>query len=353
MIRFNPRKNARMKINLFLLGAALAIVLPLGACSRKPHATAYENDLHPVAVRVQTVESKPHVATEEVTGSVRAKLSSVIEAKSTGRIEKMLVVPGQRVKQGEVLVQLDAREIQAKLDQARAVRDQSETNLKRYTALLANKVTPQADFDNAQSANRVAQAALAEAETNLGYMTITAPFDGVITKKSADVGDLATPGKTLLEIEDPTAIRFEADVPEAIIGNIAAGARMAVRSGTLEMTGTMSEIAPVADAQSRTFLVKLDLPQTPGLRTGQFGRVAVPLSETSVLRIPVSAVVQRGQMEIVFIVQNGRVQLRLVKTGKRFGDEVELVSGIEAKEQIVVENVSRLTDGQRVEVQSK
>ena len=342
-----------MKNHPFLTGAALVLVLALGACSKKPHEMALGDDLPAVAVHVQTVESKPHVATEEVTGSVRAKLHSGIEAKITGRIEKMLVVPGQRVKQGEVLVQLDAREIQAKLDQARAVRDQSETNLKRYTALLANKVTPQAEFDNVQSANRVAKAALAEAETNLGYMTITAPFDGVITRKSADVGDLATPGKTLLEIEDPAALRFEADVPEAIIGSIAAGASMPVRSGTLEITGTVSEIAPVADAQSRTFLVKLDLPQTPGLRTGQFGRVAVPLSETSVLRIPVSAVVQRGQMEIVFVVEKGRAQLRLVKTGKRFGDEVELVSGIEAKEQVAVENVSRLADGQRVEVQSK
>ncbi|MCX6966178.1 MAG: efflux RND transporter periplasmic adaptor subunit [Verrucomicrobia bacterium] len=340
-----------MKPNVLLLGAALALFL--GACSKKPHTAVQENELPPAMVRVQTVEARPHVATEEVTGSVRAKLHSVIEAKSTGRIEQFLVAPGQRVKQGEVLVKLDVREIQAKLDQARAVRDQSENNLKRYTALLANKVTPQAEFDNVQSANRVAKAALAEAETNLGYMTITAPFDGVITRKSADVGDLATPGKALLEIQDPASLRFEADVPEGIIGSAEAGAGMTVRTGTLEMTGTVSEIAPVADAQSRTFLVKLDLPQTPGLRTGQFGRVAVPVSQTSVLRIPVSAVVQRGQMEIVFVIQNGRAQLRLVKTGKRFGNEVELVSGIEAKEVVAVDNAAKLADGQRVEVQSK
>ena len=345
--------NVRMKTTRLFLGAALVALLPLGACSKKPRTTVHENDQPPVTVRVQTVEAKPHIGTEDVTGSVRAKLHAAIEAKITGRIEKMLVAPGQRVKQGEPLAQLDAREIQAKLDQARAVRDQSEINLKRSTALLANKVTSQAEFDNAQSANRVAKAALAEAETNLGYMTIVAPFDGVITRKAADVGDLAAPGKTLLEIEDPTTLRFEADVPEAIIGSVESGASMSVRSGTLELTGTVSEIAPAADAQSRTFLVRLDLPQAPGLRAGQFGRVAVPVSETSVLRIPVSAVVQRGQMEIVFVVTNGRAQLRLVKTGKRFGSEVELVSGIEGKEQVVVENVSRLTDGQRVEVQSK
>lgn len=329
------------------------LVLSFGACSKKPHETVLGDDLPAVTIRVQTVESKPHVATEDVTGSVRAKLHSVIEAKVVGRIEKMRVVPGQMVKQGEVLVELDAREIQAKLDQAKAVRDQSERDLQRYTALIANKVTTQAEFEAVQSRNRVAKAALAEAETTLGYMTIGAPFGGVITRKSADVGDLASPGKTLLEIEDPAALRFEADVPEAIIASIESGAKLSVRIGAVEVVGTVSEIAPVADSQSHTFLVKLDLPQSHGLRTGQFGRVAVPVSETSVLRIPASAVVQRGQMEIVFVVQKGRAQLRLVKTGKRFGDEVELVSGIEAHEQVAVENVSRLTDGQRMEVQPK
>lgn len=342
-----------MKNYPFLTGAILGLVLSLGACSKKPHETALGDVLPAVAVRVQTVESKPHVATEEVTGSVRAKLRSVIEAKMVGRIEKMHAVPGQVVKAGEVLVELDAREVQAKLDQAKAVRDQSERDLKRYTALIANKVTTQAEFEAVQSRNRVAKAALDEAETALGYMTITAPFGGVITRQSADVGDLASPGKALLEIEDPAALRFEADVPEAIIGSIEAGAKLLVRIGSVEVVGAVSEIAPVADVQSRTFLVKLDLPQTHGLRTGQFGRVAVPVSATSILRVPASAVVQRGQMEIVFVVQNGRAQLRLVKTGKRFGDEVELVSGIEAQEQVAVENVAKLTDGQRVEVQSK
>ena len=341
-----------MKIHRLLSRSTLALALSLGACS-KPHESPQQAELPVVIVRVQTVEGKPHVATEEVPGSVRAKLHSAIEAKSTGRIEKMLVVPGQRVKRGEVLVALDAREIQAKLDQARAVLDQSAKNLQRYTSLLASKATTPAEFDTVQSANRVAKAVLAEAETNLGYMTIVAPFDGVITRRPTDVGDLASPGKTLLEIEDPAALRFEADVPEAIIGSIQAGIRMAIRTGTLEIMGTVSEITPVADVQSRTFLVKLDLPQTPGLRTGQFGRVAVPVSETSVLRIPASALILRGQMEIVFVVDGGRARLRLVKTGKRFSNEIEVVSGIENKEQVVVENVARLTDGQRVEVQIK
>ena len=128
-----------MKTHLFLLGTAIATALSLGACSKKPDLAAPENEGPPVLVRVQTVEAKPHIATEEVTGSVRAKLRSVIEAKSMGRIETMLVAPGQRVKRGDVLVQLDAREIQAKLDQARALGESAAAPLpatvKRITLL--------------------------------------------------------------------------------------------------------------------------------------------------------------------------------------------------------------------------
>lgn len=342
-----------MKTHLLLIGATLGFGLLLGACQKKPQVKGGGDELPPVNIRVQTVQAKPHIATEDVTGSVRPKLQTAIATEGMGRIEKMLVVPGQRVKRGDVLVRLDAREAQAKLDQARAVFEQSAKSLQRYTALVASKAAAQADYDTALANHGVAKATLAQAETAVAYMTVVAPFDGVITKKSADVGDLASPSKAILEMEDPGALRFEADVPEAVIGSVKPGEALAVQSGTVSITGTVSEVTPVADAQSRTFLVKLDLPSTPGLRTGQFGRAAVPVSETTVLRIPASAVVRRGQMEIVFVIDKGHAQLRLVKTGKRFGNEVEVVSGIEDGEQVATENVARLVDGQRVEAQAQ
>jgi RND family efflux transporter MFP subunit len=198
----------------------------------------------------------------------------------------------------------------------------------------------------------VADAAATQARTLLGYTRVTAPFAGVITRKYADVGDLASPGKPLLEMEDAHALQLETDVPEAVIGRLVLGDKLGVRvSGVSnEFTGVVSEIAPSADPNSRTFLVKLDLPPTPGLRAGQFGRVAVPVGETSALRVPASAVVQRGQMELLFVVIKGHAQMRIVKTGKRVGDEVELVSGVDAGEQVVVDGATRLTDGQPVEV---
>lgn len=333
-----------MKPNLFLLAGITAALTGCGHQSE----TATPSSLPTISVQVQSIESKTRIATEEVVGTVRAKLRSVIEAKVSGKIEKLLVVPGQQVKAGELLAVIDAREVQARYDQAIALKQQAEADLKRLTSLLEQKVLSQAEFDNAQARARVTLAGVTEAETMLDYTKVTAPFAGVITRKHADVGDLATPGKPLLELEDSTTLRLEADVPEAVVGKLKLGDKLPVNIASVEtgLEGVVSEIAPTADPNSRTFLVKLDLPETSGLRAGQFGRVAMPVGETTALRVPTSAVLQRGQMELVFIVSDNKAQLRLVKTGKRLGREVELVSGVSAGEKLVTENVTDLQDGQ-------
>jgi len=335
----------------YVLTTQLVVTLILTGCGHKS-GNPPPVSLPTVAVRAQMAENKSRVATEDVVGTVRARLHSVIEAKVSGKIEQMPAVPGQNVKAGDLLVQLDAREIQAHLDQAAAVRQQAESDLKRATDLFQQKILSQSEYDSAQSKFRVADAAAMEAKTLLDYTRVTAPFDGVVTRKIADVGDLAAPGKSLLEMEDARDLRLETDVPEAVIGQLTLGDRLNVRvSGvTNELTGTVSEISPSADPNSRTFLVKLDLPPTPGLRAGQFGRVAVPVGETSALRVPASAVLQRGEMELVFVVANRHAQLRIVKTGQRVGDEVELVSGVDAGELVITTGAAQLADGQAVEV---
>jgi RND family efflux transporter MFP subunit len=332
--------------------ASLAVLLTaslLVGCREKIEPSVSEN-LPSAAVRAQTVERKSRAATEDVVGTVRPKLSAAIEAKVSGRIEQMLVVPGQLVKAGDRLVLLDAHEIQSRLDQAAASRQQAESDLKRATDLIQQKILSQSEFDNAQSRFRIAAATEAEAKTMLGYTLIVAPFDGVITRKLADVGDLAGPGKPLLQMENPDTLRLEADVPEALVGNVKLGDRLVVRIAAVasEIEGTVAEMSPTADPNSRTYLVKLDLPGATGLRSGQFGRVSVPVGEASAIRVPASAVIQRGQMELVFVVASGHAQLRLIKTGSRIGDEIELVSGLNSGEQIVTEGASALTDGQPV-----
>jgi RND family efflux transporter MFP subunit len=325
----------------------LLAALGLAGCGREAEHPRPES-LPVAAARAQIAESKQRVATEEVVGTVRARLRAVIEAKVTGKIDELLAVPGQNVKAGDRLVTVDAREAQARYEQARAVRQQAESDLKRFTTLFEQKILSQSEFDAAQSKFRVADAAMNEAEAMLGYTKVTAPFDGIITRKYADVGDLAAPGKPLLEMEDARQLRLEADVPEAVVDRIKLGDRLPVRIASQEaiLEGAVSEIAPASDPNSRTFLVKLDLPSAPGLRAGQFGRVAMPVGETSAIRVPASAVVQRGQMELVFIATDGRAQLRLIKTGERIGNEVEVVSGLSAGESVVVDGAAQLRDGQ-------
>ncbi len=335
--------NLRIKLTLLLPLVALA----LAGCGHQPES-ADAKSLPAATVRVQTVERKSRVATEEVVGTVQAKLRSVIEAKVIGKLSQMVVVPGQKVKRGELLANVEAQEVQSRLDQALAVRQQAEADLKRSAALLEQKILSQSEYDAAQSKFRIADSAVKEAETMQGYTKVTAPFNGTVTRKHADVGDLAAPGKPLLEMEDSTALRLEADVPEAVVGKLTLGDKLPVRIAALEaeLAGVITEISPTADPSSRTFLVKLDLPAAGSLRAGQFGRVAMPVGETVALRVLATAVVQRGQMEIVFVVAEQCAQLRLIKTGKRIGAEVELVSGVSSGEVVVVENAAGLHDGQ-------
>jgi membrane fusion protein (multidrug efflux system) len=339
-----------MKTFAFTMAAVATVAVLAGCHKEKPAAS--EQALPTANVRATPARADSHLATEEVIGTVRPKLRATVEAKISGRIEHMLAVPGKAVKSGDLLAQLDVREIQAKVDQAKAVLQQADRELARFKSLLQEKTITQSEFDAVEARQRVAKASLTEVETMSSYARVVAPFNGVITRKLADVGDLAMPGKPLAEIEAPGELRLEADVPEALIDHVKTGATLPVRVASLtnELEGAVVEIAPSSDPVSRTFLVKLDLPSVAGLRAGQFGRVGVPIGESTVLRVPVSAVIQRGQLEIVFIVTNQHAQLRLVQTGKRFGSEIEVVSGVSDGEQAISEGAAQLRDGQPVQV---
>jgi RND family efflux transporter MFP subunit len=330
--------------------AAIALLITFSACHGKKEPAAVKTP--PTPVRIAEVTDKARTSNEEVVGTVRPKLRAAIEAKVSGRIEKLLVAPGEQIKAGVLIAQLDAREIQAKLDQALALREQATRDLERARKLFEQKITSQAEFDTAQARAGVTAGAVTETQTALGYTKIVAPFDGVVTRKLADVGDLAAPGKPIVEMEDPAAFRFEADVPEALIGDIRIGEKLPVRISavTTDIEGTVVEMAPVADPSSRTFLVKLDLPPTEGVRSGQFGRVLVPTGKTDAVWVPASGLIVRGQMETVFVAVNQHAQLRLVRTGKHTGSEVELLAGLSRGEKVITEGAAELQDGQPISI---
>lgn len=338
-----------MRANLPWIG--LAAFLAVAGCGR--HGSGEEQSETsgpPAAVVIAQVEKQPLWDEEEVVGNVEAAQRSVLSAKVTGVIDAVNVAPGAKVARGQVLATIDAREIKARLDSAAAAQDQARKDFARIEKLLQSGSSTRQEFEGATTRLRTADAALVEAKTMLQYTEITAPFDGVLTRKLVEVGDLATPGKPLLELENSSLLRFECEIPEALVDKVQMGGELAVMvdAAGAELSGRVSEIAPSASAGSRTFLVKLDLPAAEKLRAGQFGRVRVPVRERPAVLVAEGAVVRRGQIESVFVLEEGKVRLRLIKSGRKMDGKVEVLSGLSGGEAVVVRDAHLLQDGAAV-----
>jgi RND family efflux transporter MFP subunit len=197
-----------------------------------------------------------------------------------------------------------------------------------------------------------ARAESQSATVTLGYATIIAPADGIVVAKAAEVGMMAQPGVPLLTIEDPSTYRLEASVEESSMTRVQLGAAVPVRIDALggpDLTGSVAEIMPGADPASRSVIVKIDLPATSGLRSGQFGIAAFPAGERVVTAVPRGALVERGQLTGIFVVDDSNVaRLRFVTTGESSGDSVEILSGLDEGQRFVAEHGGNLADGRKI-----
>lgn len=338
-----------MKLRLPILSLAL-IAAALTACSRETQPTgSAADDRAPVRVRVASVERRTTPRLIEVPGTVRPVDRATLAAKVMGTIDEIGVTLGQRVSRGEVLLSMSAAEIDARVTQAEARLEQVTRDYEREKGLLADGASTEAAVRSLESEQRAAHAGVAEARTILGYTRIHAPFDGVISARYVNEGDLATPGVRLLEIEGTGRLRVETEVPESL-GTIAPGTPVEIRVAGSEIVGTLAEISAAADVQSRTVFAKIDLPESARVRSGQFARASFPAGEGEVLTVPTSAISRFGQMERVFVVKDERAALRLIRTGARRGDAIEVLAGLSAGEQVVDPVPTELRDGRRVEV---
>lgn len=337
-------------MKLYTLAALAALS---AGCSTEHHPRTAETA--PLEKQVVTVAPAREVAQavgDEVIGTVRARSVAVISSSVMGNVRAVRVKVGSHVRAGEVLIQLSAGEIDAKANQAQAMFAQAELDLKRAEQLKASQSIPASRYEAATAQFRVAEAALAEANVMRGYTTLRAPFAGVITAKQCDVGDQALPGKPLLVLESPGALRLEASVPEAIAKLLHVGDTLSARFDSVEapVAATVSELSPSADPVSRTVLVKLDLPSAPELRSGMFGRLTVRTGEKRAVIVPAAALVRRGQMELVFVVRDQKARLRIVRTGAEPDGSVQVLSGLDDGELVVVADAALLVDGQPLEV---
>lgn len=345
-----PAPAARRAPPIPIAATIAALVLLFGCHRQEPPTSKPPPPSHPVQLAPASQEG--WTISEDVVGTIRPRLRAVLAAKVPGRVESLPVVPGQLVQKGDLVASLDDHETRARLESARASAEQASRDRDRIRRLVQQGAATPAEGDAAEARHRVAAAAVAEAETLLGHTRITAPFNGIITRKHVDVGDLASPGRPVVDIEDATHLRMEADVPEALVQGVAVGMKLPVHAATAPgaLEAIVAEVAPVAESGSRTHVVKLDLPQRPDLRSGQFARLAIPAGSAAILHVPASALILRGQLEYVMVAEDGVARLRLVRSGRRQGGRISITSGLNPGEKVVVAGLDGLRDGQPLEV---
>ena len=289
---------------------------------------------------------------EQAVGSVRAVHETDVASRVLAAVLEIVVRAGDAVERGAVVARLDddalrarVRQAEAELDSARAVLERARTEADRLGVLIERGAVSKSERDDAETAVRTTQAAaeraqraLDETSAALAHTTIHAPLSGVVVERHVEPGDTVAPGQRILTIYDPEHMQLVAGVRESLARRLRVGAPIPVRIDALDLVceGTISEIVPRADEVSRTFDVKVTGPCPPGVYSGMFGRLLVPLGEEEVLVAPASAVREIGQLRLVDVAEGGVLRRRAVRLGRVFGDEVEVLAGLRAGERVVL-----------------
>jgi RND family efflux transporter MFP subunit len=233
------------------------------------------------------------------------------------------------------------------LEQARARVAQSEAGIRQS----------QAAIEQTQAAVSRAELSVISSDISASYGTIFAPFDGVVVQKMAYEGEMAAPGTPILKVENPNKLELEISVPEENLRLVRVGQSVKVQIDAVNQTinGTIQQIVPAANAQSRSFMVKIPLNNSSNLISGMFGRIALPIgANKETLFVPNTALIQRGQLQGVYVVETMDEKaiaiLRWVKTGKPRNEQIEIVSGLKSGDRIITSNIGQLSDGQPVAV---
>ena len=336
-----------------LIIAALALSMGCGSKEEPttPVVSASPQTLIQAAVvEVQTTQVPIRV---EVTGQVKAIFQAVLSSRIQGTIDKLLVREGTQVVKGQTLIQLDSRDLQADLARAKAEVENAKAHFDRMKKLYGQDAVSKQEMENATRAYKVAEDNRNSVLAQLSYTVVKAPFDGVITEKKVEAGELASPGQPLLKMEDSLQLRLEATVAEGDLKSVSRGDKIPVfidALGARALTGVVSQILPAGDPQTHTFMVKVDLPQTSGLKSGMFGRFQLDKGTARTMLVPDSAIVERGELTSVFVVGSDQVsRLRWIKVGRRFDKQVEILSGVNVGERVLIEG-SRGVDGAAVKI---
>lgn len=373
---------------------ALSALLFLAGCGNEPPDNPVGTPVTPTPVETVAVAETGWPSTYEAAGTVRARTTATISSKLMGYAREVRAQIGDRVRQGQTLVVLDPRELEASVARAEAGREEvkggipeaegaiavatsqlelAQVTFHRVQDLLNKRSITNQEYDEASARSKAAQGALEMAQarrTQLdakmaqveqevraagiqrGYSQVIAPFSGTIITKSIDPGTLAIPGAPLFTIERDGAYLLEASVEESRLFLARLGKTVSVTIDGIDRTfsARVAEVVPSVDAAARTGTVKIELPALPELRSGLFGRALFDTGQRKVMTVPSAGVTERGQLQSVYIAENGIAHTRLVTIGARLKDKVEVLSGLTLGDRLIVPIPTHLADGTRIEV---
>ena len=369
------------------LAAAARVGLATAGCS-SPRAGSTEATAPPLPVATATVTAGAGDSGVEAGGVVQAQVTAMITARVLAPVREVRVAPGDRVRAGQVLVVLEAADLSAGAASARAAAQAATDGVRasaadvqaadaalalakathdRIAGLAAKQSATAHELDEATAGLRAAEARAAgtraratqadsevarlraasrQATTVESFTRLTAPFDGVITARMVEVGNMAAPGAPLVRLEDTRRFRLELRIDESRTRGLAIGAALPVMldsTGSARLQGRVAEIARAVDSDARAVLVKVDLPEGTVVRSGVFGRAVLPDAGRPVLTVPAAAVARRGQVTTVFVVDQGVARVRMVSLRG-----TEVLAGLVDGDVVIVDPPAGLVDGRTV-----
>lgn len=366
------RARVLMLVMLVLLAAGAGRTI----LSRISNANALEaGTAERAKVYVKTALPKSDAAGQTVSlpGTLQGYVQSPIAARASGYLKRWTHDIGSRVAKGALLAEIEAPEIDQQLSQAIAVREQTASSLglakstrERWEALKKRDAVSQQDLDEKRSGEVQATANLAAADANVerlrqleGFKRVVAPFAGVITRRNVDVGDLIEAGggagRVLFTLTQTDPLRVYIYVPQAYSQLVKPGQEVSITQAELRgqvFRGTVARTAGSIDAATRTMQVEIQLPNRDGLLLpGAYVQAALPLAASKALVIPANTLMIRGAGTLVAVVgADGRIKLKPIKVGRNYGQTVEVLNGVSATDQLVLNPSDSLGEGDTVTV---
>ena len=341
------------------------------SCGSEDKKTVVDNS-PAIAVEVSQVEANGNSPFLSVSGKIQATNSADLSTRMMGYVNKVYVNVGDKVSKGQLLVSINNTDLQAKkaqvnagITEATAAFNNAQKDYNRFKNLFADNSASQKELDDMTANFEMAKARLEaanqmknEINAQFTYSNITAPFSGIITSKNVEAGNMANPGVPLLSIETPGNFEVMAMVPESEISEIKSGTTVNVLVKSINQTikGKVKEVSTSAKNTGGQYLVKIDLDKTnANILSGMFTTVQFPIerkAKSAMVLIPNDAIVTNGQLTGVYTVsQSNTAMLRWLRLGRTFGDQVEVLSGLNADESYIISAEGKLFNGAKISIQ--